>query len=370
MEEIRLNTLVRAWNAYFPGEELPGMKEIRTGHINDTFHARSITKGREYLLQRINTDIFKDVDALMQNILTISKYLYHKHVEEGNTDPRSCLYLIKTKDGMLYYRDKKSGDCFRLYEYIDGAKTYDVADTYLLRLAGIGFGTFQKDLIQFDTRLIAETIPHFHDTVMRFEAFEKALKQDAFNRAKECKDAIDFAYVHRDLCHVYENKGLAVRITHNDTKLNNVMIDERTMRPLAILDLDTVMPGYGPDDFGDAIRYGANSAVEDEEDLSKVTIDLGKFKAFAEGFIEGLGGKIPSSEIKLYPDGAMKMTYECGLRFLTDYLSGDTYFKIDRPDHNIVRARNQFCLLQDMLDHEKEMREIVSFYIKKNKIYK
>lgn len=363
MDEIKFNTLVRAWNAYFPDEELPGMKEIRTGHINDTFHARSITKGREYLLQRINTDIFKDVDALMQNILIISKYLYHKHVEEGNTDPRSCLYLIKTTKGLLYYRDK-TGDCFRLYEYIGGAKTYDVADTYLLRLAGLGFGAFQKDLIQFDTRLVAETIPHFHDTVMRFGAFEEALRKDVCGRKAECQDVIDFAYAHRDLCHIYEGKHLAKRITHNDTKLNNVMIDERTMRPLAILDLDTVMPGYGPDDFGDAIRYGANKAVEDEEDLAKVGLDLKKFRAFAEGFIEGLGGKIPTEEIHLYPDGAMKMTYECGLRFLTDYLSGDTYFKINRPDHNIIRARNQFKLLQDMLDHEIEMRDIIDFYLR------
>ncbi len=345
--------------------------ECTRGHINSTFfvNADPNAKEPEYVFQKINTSIFKNPNELMSNIFNVTSHIRSKLVSEGKDASRGVLNFIKTVNGDLYYRDG-DGSCWRAYRYVGKALSLDLADTTdLFAEAGYAFGHFQKQLADFDASKLYETIPNFHNTVSRLNDLKKAVTDDVAGRKKAAENEIKFVLDRADKCSYIidgiKDGRFPLRVTHNDTKLNNVLLDESTGNGLCVVDLDTVMPGSMLYDFGDSIRFGASSAAEDEIDLSKVYVRLDMFEAYTEGFIKGLDGAVTDDEIAAFPISAYIITLEIGIRFLTDYLNGDTYFRIHRPEHNLDRARNQFKLVSDMETKMNEMERIVAKYIKK-----
>lgn len=335
-----------------------------SGHINTTY--RVTTTEDEYILQKVNTNIFKNIDGLMENIVGVTDYLA-KIIEERGGDPkRETLQVISTVDGKPYY--KENDDCsYRVYYFIKDAFSYDsVEKPEDFYESAVAFGKFQALLAQYPADTLHETIPNFHHTPTRFETFCQAVEKDVCGRAAQVQDEIAFVMAHKAdtsvLTDMLEKGELPLRVTHNDTKLNNIMIDKETGKGICIIDLDTVMPGLSVNDFGDSIRFGANTGAEDEVDLSKVSLDLNLFEIYVKGFLEGSQGNLTENEVKMLPMGAKTMTLECGMRFLTDYLEGDTYFKIHRPDHNLDRCRSQFALVADMERKWDEMAGIVKKY--------
>lgn len=348
-----------ALNAYF--KEAPTYCEpYGNGHINDTF---LVVSERRYILQRMNTSIFKDPHGLMQNILGVTEHIRKKTADLGGDVERCSLTVVPTLDGSRYFKD--STDMYwRLYDFVEGTVTKErVENPNDFYTCAKAFGNFQQMLSDFDAEKLSEPIANFHNTPWRYENLMKAIEADKCGRLQSVLPEVDFAKKREEFCKTLEkareNGSLPLRVTHNDTKLNNILFDEVTAEPICVIDLDTVMPGYSVNDFGDSIRFGANTAAEDETDLTKVTLDLELFKTYAEGFIKGCAGSLTGTELELLPIGAMMMTLECGMRFLTDYLEGDTYFKIHRENHNLDRARNQFALVADMEKKLDEMRRIV-----------
>lgn len=348
-----------AFIAFF-GETVENCVAYGNGHINDTF---LVTLDKRYILQRINHSVFKEPERVMDNIKGVTSHIRKKSIESGKDPSRSSLTLVLTSDKKSCFRDSL-GCYWRVYEFIEDTVSLDSLnskkDFYCCAEA---FGLFQRNLADYPAETLAETIPDFHNTPARYKNFMAAVNSDTFGRVKDVKKEIDFVTARKEFSEILERAkadgSLPVRVTHNDTKLNNILFDKNTLSPIAVIDLDTVMPGYSVNDFGDSIRFGANTAAEDETDLSKVSLDINMFRAYAEGFLKGCGGKLTSSEIDLLPIGAMMMTFECGIRFLTDYLEGDVYFKIHRPGHNLDRARCQFKLLSDMEEKLPEMRKII-----------
>ena len=332
------------------------------GHINDTFVVVNKTeKGQiRYILQSINTNIFKKPLEVMENILKVCNYL-----KSSGADSRSIMNLILTKDGKPCIIE---GDlCWRAYAFIEDSiclELPDSADDFYE--CAVAFGRFQKYLDGFPAAELHETIPQFHDTVKRFNDFKNSVEKNASGRADNVKEEIEFVKAREDFYSVLmdANKAgtLPLRVTHNDTKSNNVMLDAKTRKALCVVDLDTIMPGFSVTDFGDSIRFGASTASEDEKDLDKVWIDLSLFEAYVKGFLDGCGGMLTEDEIMLLPEGAKMMTIECGMRFLADYIDGDTYFKTKYPEHNLDRAHTQFKLVADMEKHWDEMKAIVKKY--------
>ena len=342
-----------------------------SGHINDTFlmtlRKDDGSEGR-VIMQRMNDAIFTQPEELMANILHVTSYLREVIVKNGGDPERETLNVIRTKEDKPYFVDSE-GNYWRCYVFIENARTYDqvesVEDFYQ---SAVAFGNFQRLLADFPAESLHETIKGFHDTKARFQVFKKAIADDVCGRAASVQKEIDFYLDHEDLANVFGDllaKGeIPLRVTHNDTKLNNVMIDDETRKGICVIDLDTVMPGLAMNDFGDSIRFGASTAAEDEKDLDKVWCDMELFEAYTKGFIEGCGGKLTSKEIELLPVGAKVMTYECGMRFLTDYLQGDTYFKVHREGHNLDRTRTHIKLIQDMEAKWDVMNAIVKKYNK------
>ena len=326
------------------------------GHINDTYLVVCEPYHR-YILQRINTGIFRDVENLMKNISQVTTFL-----GERAEDPRSVLTLIPTTDGKSYFADESGA--WRVYDFVENSlcleRPESEEDFYQCAYA---FGAFQKLLADFPARNLSETIPAFHNTPKRYADFCKAVEEDVVGRRAGVEKEIAFVHERSDFYSVLldaEKKGeLPLRVSHNDTKCNNVLLDAETRTGLCVIDLDTVMPGYSVTDFGDSIRFGASTGAEDEKDLSKVNFHLGLYKAYVDGFLAGCGGSLPKSEIALLPEGAKMMTIECGMRFLADYLQGDVYFKTAYPEHNLVRFRTQMKLVQGMEEHWEEMKRIV-----------
>jgi len=361
-----------ASNFQFKGE-LKRIVQNLTGNINKTyrFYYEDGNDKYSYTVQAINKYVFKQPELVMKNIDAVSKHI-KKKIELAGGDPnRETLTIIPTNDGKLFYIDE-DGEYWRAYYFIDGASTYDtVSDPSHLYHAGVGFGNFQKMLADFPMDELIETIPDFHNTKKRMTTFFESVERDEVGRAKFVSDDIFFFETYRDIAESLVNmqnaKAFPLRVTHNDTKYNNILIDNKTGKALCVIDLDTVMPGYSVNDFGDSIRFGANTAVEDETDLSKVSLDLNLFEVYAKGFIEGCDGRLTKREIELLPEGAIMMTLECGLRFLTDHLEGDTYFKIHREGHNLDRARNQFALVADMERKLGQMKSIVNDIINAQK---
>lgn len=338
-----------------------------SGHINDTF--RVVMEGDQeylYILQRMNHDIFKDPVSLMKNIEGVTGFLREKIIANGGDAQRETLNLVPTKDGGCFYRDS-NGNYWRAYYFILGATCYNLVekpeDFYQ---SGKAFGNFQKLLSDYPARELNETIPNFHNTPVRFETFKKAVAEDVMGRAatveREIAFVMDRAGDMGAAQNMLEQGELPLRVTHNDTKLNNIMIDDVTGQAVCIIDLDTIMPGLSIFDFGDSIRFGANTAEEDETDLSKVSLSLPLFEIYTKGFLEGCQGRLTEQEVDMLPMGAKLMTLECGIRFLTDYLQGDTYFKIHRENHNLDRTRTQFGLVADMEAKWAEMKKIVDTY--------
>ncbi|MBQ4435981.1 MAG: aminoglycoside phosphotransferase family protein [Clostridia bacterium] len=334
-----------------------GCVDFGSGHINKTYLVVT-NYPHLYVLQNVNTRTFPDADGLMRNVILVTD-----HIRKKIEDPRQVLQLVPTVDDRLYILEE-GNQLWRMYEYVTGSVCLDqVESDEDFRQAGKAFGMFQRQMADFPAEQLVEVIPNFHHTPKRYEAFHQAIEKDKKNRAVEVEDEINF-FLEREasageLVRLMEAGELPLRVTHNDTKLNNVMMDEATREPLCIVDLDTVMPGLAAYDFGDAIRYGASEAAEDERNLSKVRMSLGLYRAFAEGFVGVSRDSLTPLERETLPEGARLMTLECGMRFLTDYLQGDTYFHISRPEHNLDRARTQLTLVRDMENKWAEMKRII-----------
>lgn len=341
-----------------------------SGHINDTKLVTYDDNGKEYMyiLQRINHNVFKNPEELMSNFAAVTSYLREIIIRNGGDPDRETLNVIKTKDGLNVLKTE-DGEFWRLMIFVSDSMSYDkVENPDQFYKSAVSFGNFQYLLRDFPADTLYETIPDFHNTPDRLLKFEAAVSEDVCKRAESVKDEIKFvrdrAEFAKTLEKAHADGKLPLRVTHNDTKLNNILFDSKNGKALAVIDLDTIMPGYSVNDFGDSIRFGATTALEDEADLSKVNFDISLYELYVKGFIEGAKGGLTEGELEMLPIGAIMMTFECGTRFLTDYLSGDTYFKTSRPGHNLDRARNQFKLVRDMEARLDEMRAIVKKYSK------
>ncbi|MBO5130454.1 MAG: aminoglycoside phosphotransferase family protein [Oscillospiraceae bacterium] len=326
------------------------------GHINETYLVVT-ESGRRYILQKISNRAFPDVAGLQENISAVTRHLHTKI-----SNPYGALTLIPTLDGLDYYHAGENSD-WRVYDFIEGSLCLQAPETPEdFYQSAIAFGTFQQQLEDFPAETLHETIKNFHNTPDRFRIFKEVLAKDVMGRAKDVQPEIDFVLAHEEvgkkLTAMLAAGELPLRVTHNDTKLNNVMLCEKTRTPLCVIDLDTTMPGLSAYDFGDSIRFGAATAAEDEKDLSKMTINLDLFRIFTRGFLKACPG-LTENERKVLPLGALTMTLECGTRFLTDYLDGDHYFGIHRPEHNLDRCRTQFKLVSEMEAKWDEMAKIV-----------
>lgn len=342
-----------------------GIVPYGNGHINDTY-LREGNPG--YILQRINTNVFKDPNSVMENIVNVTEYLRAEIVKNGGDPERETMNVIKTKLGKNCYM-ADSNNYFRMYKFVSNSISFDTAEEpSLLFEAGKSFGKFQRMLDGFDAGLLHETIVDFHNTPKRIEQLEAAIKKNYENRAALVSAELDAAKKYSKYASLITDAmadgSVPSRVTHNDTKLNNVLFDKDTHKGICVIDLDTVMPGSILYDFGDALRFGASSGAEDETDLSKIYFDLEKYKSFAEGFLGEVGECLTKREIELLPESVIIMTYECGIRFLADYLNGDVYFKIHRENHNLDRARTQLKLVADMETKLDEMHRIAESFIK------
>ncbi|MEI8005530.1 MAG: aminoglycoside phosphotransferase family protein [Bacteroidota bacterium] len=344
-------------------------ERIGSGHINDSYHIKTDTEeAREYVLQRINHHVFTNVPALTNNILKVTKHISAK-IDEGKNDiPFESLHLIPSTDDLFYYKDDE-GNYWRMYNHIRGSRSYDlVPGPELACEGGKAFGLFLKLTSDMDASGLFETIRDFHNIETRLAAFRRVCKEDPKGRIQGANEEIRFIEERAEEMHTILKLGrsgqIPLRVTHNDTKFNNILFDLDN-RAVCIVDLDTVMPGYVLYDFGDAIRTGANSGAEDEPDLSKVNIDLELFKAYSSGFIETAGDSLTTNEIKHLAFSARFMTFIIGLRFLTDHLAGDTYYKIHFPCHNLQRARAQLKLVRSMEENAASMEGIISDLCKK-----
>lgn len=340
----------------FPTEGRPiSCKQIKSGHINETYLITTDT-GAKYILQWINRYVFPNVDALMNNMSAISRFL------RGRGGDMAMIRYMDTLDGRSYYDDGQGG-CWRSYRFVDNSiclQRPECPEDFLE--CARAFGHFQYALRDFPVQGLEETIERFHHTPDRFRRFRQAMEENRAGRFQSVMPEVTFALEREEracrLQKMREQGLLPVRPAHNDTKINNVLLDKDSRKAICVIDLDTVMPGLSVHDFGDAIRFGASTGAEDEQDLSKVSLDLALFRVFTRGFTQSCPS-LTHAELEMLPLGAYTMTLECGLRFLTDYLDGDRYFSIDRPGHNLDRCRTQFRLVEDMENKWAEMERIV-----------
>lgn len=339
-----------------------------SGLINRTYVAVYNEGGRRvrYIVQRINTSLFKNVDGLMNNIKLVTEFNRAEIMKRGGDPDRESLTLVPTKNGGTYFRTEE-GDCYRVYVFIENAKGYDVVEKpEHFYESAVAFGKFAMLLDRFDSSKLFEVLPDFHNTVKRFDNFRRSLEADKFNRAKDVKKEIEFALNREKITHtivdLLASGKMPSRVTHNDTKLNNVLIDTRTDKAVSVIDLDTMMPGSICYDFGDSIRFGCNPCLEDTPETEKVIFNMPLFETYTKGYLSVFGDTITDIERKNLPMGAILMTYECGIRFLTDYLDGDVYFRKTREGQNIDRTRTQFKLVSDMEKRYDEMLSAVEKY--------
>ena len=330
-------------------------REFGHGHINSTYRIET-DAGKKYVLQKINQYVFKDPASVMSNASRITS-----HIRDRVDDPRMALHFLETRDGEFYYVDSE-GEYWRMYDFVGGFcldAPEEEADFYQSALA---FGRFQQQLADFPAENLVETIPEFHNTIDRYAKLREAIEADPLGRLAGVQEDVRFLLDREErgtqLQRMRESHQLPLRVTHNDTKLNNVLLDKKTRQSLCVLDLDTVMPGLSAYDFGDSIRFGAATAAEDEQDLSKMSLDLHLFEVYTRGFLEAATA-LTEQEIEMLPMGAYVMALEVATRFLKDYLEGDKYFRIDYPEHNLVRARSQMKLVWDMESKMDAMQQIV-----------
>lgn len=352
------------------GQKCSYVKPFGEGHINETYavymQEEDGSDVPQYVLQRLNINVFKNPSQVMENIFGVTEFLREVIREEGGDVDRETLSYIKTKSGETYFEDAQ-GQPWRCLHFISNSVCYQtVEEPDQFYQSAKSFGHFLKQLGNYPAESLHETIPQFHDTVKRFRDFAKAVKKDVKNRSRSCKKEIAFALEREEDCGVLMeqlNKGLLpLRVTHNDTKLNNILFDSDTDKGLCIIDLDTIMPGLAANDFGDSIRFGASTAEEDEKDLEKVHFDIHLYELYVKGYLEMAKDVLTPAEIESLPWGARLMTLECGMRFITDYLQGDVYFKTAYPEHNLVRARTQFKLVKEMEEQFEAMQEIAKKY--------
>jgi Ser/Thr protein kinase RdoA (MazF antagonist) len=344
-------------------------ERVRSGHINEGHVAWFRTAGgeaRRYLLQRINDRVFSSPERLMENVEAVTAHLRAKLKAAGSDPDREALTLVRTVDGGVLHRTR-SGEYWRAMYFIEGASSHEqAAGPGQVRGAGRAFGRFLALLSDFPVERLHETIPGFHHTPGRVKALRDAVRRDIAGRAQAARDEIAFveerAATTAELLDLLEAGTLPLRVTHNDTKLDNVLIDDETGEGICVIDLDTVMPGLAAYDFGDAVRSMANSAAEDERDLDRVSLDLEAYEQLIAGYLEGAGGCLTPAEIDSLTTGARLMTLECGIRFLTDHLEGDRYFRTRRPGHNLDRCRTQFKLVRQMESERAEMERIIDRY--------
>lgn len=343
-----------------------GFYPIHNGHINNTYVLEFDNGGslKSYLLQQINTNVFANPEKLMENVVGVTEHLHKIIVENGGNPDRETLNVIKTRDGKPFFisRDNRYWRC---YNFITDAYTCQTIENPIVFYnSAVAFGNFQRLLADYPADSLHETIPNFHNTVSRYADLMAAVEKNAAGRLDSVKEEVQFAKEREKDTHVVVdliNEGkLPMRVTHNDTKLNNVMFDNQTDKGICVIDLDTVMPGSSLYDFGDSIRFGANHAAEDEKDLSLVYLDLNLFEQYCRGYLESAGKSLTKTEIEYLPFSAKLMTFECGMRFLGDYLNGDTYFKIGYPEHNLDRCHTQFALVADIEKKFDEMKAIVA----------
>ncbi|MDR0751377.1 MAG: aminoglycoside phosphotransferase family protein [Christensenellaceae bacterium] len=347
--------------------EIVDIQPYGNGHINNTYKAIVVNNSEEesYILQRINENVFKDIKALMTNIEFITAHILKKTLEDGGSE-KDCLKIIRTRTDENFYACETGN--YRCYNFISsGISIESIPTNELLKISGKGFGRFQRYLGDFSADLLTETIPNFHNTQDRLEKLRAAVAANVAGRYELVKNEVNF-YEDRIMygtliSEELKSGNIPLRVTHNDTKLNNILIDVDHSRPVAVIDLDTVMPSTLLYDYGDAIRYGSNIGAEDERDLSLVGFSFEAFKSFTNGFLSEVAPILSPIEIEYMASAAIVMTYECGIRFLTDYLNGDKYFKVHREHHNLDRARTQMQLLYEMEDDLDNMRKFISDYI-------
>ena len=352
-----MDTFLQAVLAQFPlSGSAVSCERYGCGHINVTYLVVT-SCGHRYILQKINSHIFKDVPALMENIAGVTAYL-----RKQQSDPRRVLTLVPTVSGKTYYTHE-DGSFWRVYEFIEGSICLQQPETAEdFYQSAVAFGEFQQQLKDFPADTLHEIIPNFHNTPDRYRIFHETLAADPMGRAASVRNEIDHLLAREQeagtLVSLLREGKLPLRVTHNDTKLNNVMLDEATRTPLCVIDLDTVMPGLSAYDFGDSIRFGAATAAEDERDLSKMEMDLDLFRTYTRGFLKACPG-LTELEKQMLPMGAKLMTLEVGLRFLTDYIDGDHYFAVHREGHNLDRCRTQLKLVTDMERKWDAMAQII-----------
>lgn len=350
-------SIERAEKAYacydLPGD-LVEITPLGNGLINKTYQIikREGETLRRFVLQEINHQIFPNVFGLMDNIEKVTTFLKEKYEQEGRDSKRETLHVIPTKKGTLV-ASLEDGSFWRIYDAIEDSYSIEnVENEEQFYITAKAFGRFTYDLDKFDASQLVEVIPKFHDTRDRFRQFEEAIRENRSGRVQDVQEEIEFIRQRKQDCYLLydllDEGKLPLRVTHNDTKLNNILFDSHTKNPLCIVDLDTVMPGLALFDFGDAIRYGANHCDEDEVDLSKVQLDTRLFEMYAKGFVEGTNGILTDTELAYLPWGARVITLEQGIRFLTDYLNGDLYYATNRPNQNLDRTRTQLKLVSDM----------------------
>ena len=350
-------------------ETFLGAVRYGQGHINDTFCV--VCQPREgdcirYILQGMSTVAFKEPRKLMDNFIRITTYLSKQITAIGGDPQRETLQLVKTKEGKDYVTDN-SGKLWRLVPFIENSECYQSATAELFEASARAFGRFQYMLHQFPAHTLHETIENFHNTEDRYRKFETAVELNSMGRAEHVQEEIEFVRKRKEDCSVamkaLREGRLPLRVTHNDTKLNNILFDRTSGEGICVIDLDTTMPGLSINDFGDSIRFGANHSKEDEKDLDKVNFDIHLYEAYVRGFLDGAQGTLTDTELEYLPWGARLMTLECGIRFLTDYLDGDNYFRTHYPEQNLDRCRTQFKLVSDMEAQFEEMTRIVAKYI-------
>ncbi len=358
-------------NAFeFPGTVVSA-ERYGNGHINDTFCVVCDTEAgsKRYILQGLSLAAFPDPNAVMENMVGITSFLRRQILENGGDAQRETLTVLPTKAGKNYYT-ASNGQAWRLTPFIENTLCLEITTPELFEASARSYGRFQYMLRDYPAETLHETIARFHDTENRFEKFMAALKADKLGRAAGVQAEIDFVLARKEDCSVavkaLREGILPLRVTHNDTKLSNILIDADSGEGICVIDLDTTMPGLSIYDFGDSIRSGANHNTEDEADLTKVNFDLELFEVYTRGFLQGGKGFFTSAELEYLPWGARLMTLECGIRFLTDYLDGDNYFRIHYPEQNLRRTRTQFKLVQDMEAQWEAMAAVVAKYAKES----
>ncbi len=368
MNDQALLSLFRSLIAAFGLKgELEDYRVTKVGNINDTYFIGTRDekgKRRDYTLQRLNHKVFQNPYHVAENAFAVTTHMEKKLSAMGEREiRRRVLHIYRTAEGDFFYRDA-NGSYWRALSYVYDSRCVNTADDEILYGTGCAFGEFQRDLSDFPVEKLHCTIPDFHNTPKRFEALRESALRDVCGRREEVEQELEYLFSKERYISLLEDlhgEGrLPLRVVHNDTKCNNVLFDACTRAPLAVVDLDTVMPGYMAHDFGDAVRFACNTAEEDAEDLSMVSLSLSGFRCLAKGFVRPLLDIMTETEFATLPDGVLIITLELAARFLKDYLDGDLYFKCRKNRHNLLRARCQIALAQDMEEKMGEMRQILS----------